>query len=99
MGIVGDHPEGGIRFDLTRITDEAPWRYEGSAFTSSSEIRLQAVVASDGTVVVDDEAELPSEVAKRAKLLLRTAWKHAQDGQAGESATPPPRRVHRWRAS
>ncbi len=96
MGIVGDHPEGGIRFDLTRTTDQPAWVYVGSAFTSEAEHRLGATVGSDGTVTVDDEASLPKEVVQRAKLLLRTAWKHAQEGSPG---APPPRRVHRWRAA
>ncbi len=97
MGIVGDHPEGGIRFDLARpAAGGPPWLYAGSAFTHDAEVRLRASVDADGAVVVEDEASLPKEVAHRAKLLLRTAWKHATHG---EESAPPPRRIHRWRAA
>jgi hypothetical protein len=92
LRIVGDHPEGGIRFDLERTAETAPWVYEGSAFTSDVDHKLRASVDACGVVTVDDEDALPKEVVQRAKLLLRTAWKHA-DG------APLPRRLHRWRPS
>ena len=97
MAIVGDHPEGGIRFDLERpAAGGPPWVYAGSAFTSDAEVKLRASVDADGVVAVEDEARVPKEVAQRAKLLLRTAWKHATQAEAG---APPPRRIHRWRAA
>ncbi len=95
--IVGDHPEGGTRFDLTRVTAEPPWVYEGSVFTPDAEIRLRASVDATGAVTVDDEASLPKEVAQRARMLLRTAQKHGREEAGGAGA--PPRRLHRWRAS
>ncbi len=91
MGIIGDHPEGGLRFDLDRRTDAAPWVYEGSAFTPARAHPVRAVVAADGSVVVD-ETSLPADIAQRVVMLLRTAWKHAE-GQ------DPPRRLRRWRAA
>ena len=99
MGIVGDHPEGGIRFDLERVTpageEGPPWLYTGAAFTHEAEHALKASVDAAGAVTVENEASLPKEVVQRAKLLLRTAYKHAQDGGHG---TAPPRRIHPWRA-
>jgi hypothetical protein len=97
MGIVGDHPEGGVRFDLDRKSGDAAsgYVYEGSAFTHDVEHRVCARVDASGVVTVDDEASLPKEVASRAKLLLKTAWKHARD--EGEGVAPP-RRIHRWRS-
>jgi hypothetical protein len=97
MGIVGDHPEGGIRFDLERVTEVAPWVYAGSAFTRDAEHRLRASVDLDGAVVVEDEAKLPKEVVQRAKMLLRTAYRHGAHGPDSSGAAPP-RRLHRWRA-
>jgi hypothetical protein len=95
MGIVGDHPEGGFRFELIRQPeqDAGAWVYVGTARTSEAEHQVRATVAADGTVVVADAASLPKEIAQRVTMLLRTAWKHAsQEGSA------PPRRVQRWRA-
>ncbi len=96
MGIVGDHPEGGVRFDLERITAASPWAYQGSAFTPDGEHRIHATVDARGDVSIDD-ASLPDPVVQRAKLLLRTAWKRAKE-ISGESAPVLPRRIHRWRA-
>ena len=100
MGIVGDHPEGGIRFVLERTTANAPWVYEGSAYDREVEHRLRATVDAEGRVTVDEEGALPKDVVQRAKLLLRTSYKHAREvgGDQGEPFAPP-RRVQRWRAS
>jgi hypothetical protein len=95
MGIVGDHPEGGIRFDLARTTTEPPWVYEGSAFTRDVEHRVRASIDAEGNVVVDAEGSLPLEVVRRVRLLLRNACKRAP---AADPDGPPPRRLHRWRA-
>jgi hypothetical protein len=95
MGIVGDHPEAGTRFDLTRTTADAPWVYQGAAFTRETEHRLEVTVDAAGEVTIADEASLPKEVAQRAKMLLRTAFKRAKDETEGGA---PPRRIHRWRA-
>jgi hypothetical protein len=97
MGIVGDHPEGGIRFDLTRADGGPPWAYAGSAFTRDERLALRATVDDGGGVVVLDEASLPREVVQRLTLLLKTAWKHA-NGNGKEGTGGPPRRIHRWRA-
>ena len=95
MSIVGERPEGGIRFDLVRTTLGAPWAYEGSAFTHDTEHRLRASIDASGMVAIDDEGSLPKEVVQRVTLLLRTTWKHASsDGRA----VTLPRRLHRWRA-
>jgi len=96
LRIVGDHPEGGIRFDLERTTTEAPWVYVGSAFTRDKDHRVRASVDGAGVVTVDDEESLPKEVVQRAKMLIRTAYKHARE-DGGEGL--PPRRLHRWRSA
>jgi hypothetical protein len=95
MGIVGDHPEEGIRFDLERTTAAAPWVYVGSAFTNDVEHRVEASVDAAGAVAIVDEATLPKEVAQRVTMLLRTTWKRAVSERAD---APLPRRLHRWRA-
>jgi hypothetical protein len=95
MGIVGDHPEGGVRFELIRGPKQegGVWVYEGTARTSDAEHPIRATVAADGTVALGDAEALPKELAQRLTMLLRTVWKHAsQEGAA------PPRRVQRWRA-
>jgi len=95
MGIVGDHPEAGIRFDLARQSASAPWIYAGSAFTHDLEHPLHASVDAAGAVTIADEASLPKEVAQRLTLLLRTSWKHTVAEDPGGAM---PRRLHRWRA-
>jgi hypothetical protein len=94
MGIVGHHPETGIRIDVTRAQQGAPpYRYEGEANTSSSRFKLAATIDSEGGVAIELEEGAPAGLAEQVRLLLRTAWKHA-----GEDGAPPPRRIVRWRA-
>jgi hypothetical protein len=95
MSIVGDHPEGGIRFDLDRMTAEPPWSYCGAAFTRDSMFSLRIHVDAAGAVVVEDESALPAEVVRRAKLLIRSVCKPGKEA-AGHSV--PPNRIRRWRA-
>ena len=87
-----------MRFDLARTSAEAPWVYEGSAFTEGAEHKMRAVLDAAGGVSVDDEAGLPKDVVQRVKMLLRTAHKHAL-GDEGDEPSPPPRRIRRWRAA
>jgi hypothetical protein len=54
------------------------------------------VVEADGAVAIDVAAsEVAKDVAERAKLIVRAAYKHAKE--ADEDAAPP-RRITRWRA-
>jgi hypothetical protein len=93
MGIVGSRPSGGIRFELERVSTTPPWVYEGVAKTEAEDHRLVVTALVSGGVEVDGEAALPERVATRAKLLVRTAVKHAMT-----EGVSPPRRLHRWRA-
>lgn len=94
MPIVGDHPETGVRIEVTRsVLGGPPWRYEGEAVTASARFRLEATVSAGGHVLVALPAEAPEGIAEKTRLLLRAAWKHAR-----EDALPPPRHVLRWRA-
>ena len=90
MSIVGDHPESGVRFVLERTDAGA---YEGTAFTKDARYALVLRVATDGSVEVSGEHETPAELLEQARLLVRTAVRHAE-----RDGTEPPRRLLRWRA-
>jgi hypothetical protein len=95
MGIVGDRPETGVRIDVERARDgEPPWRYAGQAVTPESTFGLEATVGADGTVGVALAAGAPPGLADKVRLLLRAAWKHADELESGAS---PPRHIVRWR--
>jgi len=88
MGIIGDRPETGLRIDIERPRDGGPpWVYEGTATTPDAEARIRVTVGANGDVAVEAERD---DVAERARLIVRAAYKHA-DGA-------PPRRIRRWRA-
>jgi hypothetical protein len=94
MGIVGHHPETGVRVDVERARDGGPpWRYEGEAVTPASRFPLAANVGDDGDVVVELAPDAPASLAEKVRLLLRAAWKHAE-----EQDVRPPRHIVRWRA-
>jgi hypothetical protein len=94
MGIVGHHPETGVRIDVERDrADGPPWRYEGEAVTPLARFRVVATLAEDGGVSVELETGAPPGLAEKARLLVRAAWKHAREEEA-----VPPRRIVRWRA-
>jgi hypothetical protein len=94
VGIVGGHPESGVRVDMVRPTQGGPpWRYEGEASTPSDSFRLTAEVAANGAVTVELPPEAPAGLADKVRLVARAAWKHARDDDV-----PPPRRIVRWRA-
>jgi hypothetical protein len=93
MGIVGHHPETGVRIDVERDRAEGPpWQYEGEALTPSARFRVAAAIAEDGGVSVELEVGAPPGLAEKARLLMRAAWKHAREEKA-----LPPRRIVRWR--
>jgi hypothetical protein len=94
MGIVGDHPESGVRVDLSRPRDGGPpWHYEGHAITPSARMPMSATVEADGVVVVAMAPDAPAGLAEKARLIVRAAWKHAHDEELA-----PPRHIARWRA-
>jgi len=95
MGIIGEYPEGGVRFDLARTTAGAPWVYEGTASTAGDHHALRATVDAEGRVTVEGAERLPDGLAVRAELLLRTAYRHGRDGTPDGA---PPHRIRRWRA-
>jgi len=70
-----------------------PWLYAGTVATPEAEFRLQAHLTEAGVVTIETADPLPDGVAQKARLLLRSAWKHASADTA-----PPPRRIVRWRA-
>lgn len=89
MAVIGARPLSGIRLDVERPHGEGPpWRYRGKLETPEADRAIEATIAENGEVTVETAA--PEEAAEKARLILRTAWKHA-DGDA------PPRRIQRWR--
>ncbi|MDP9150839.1 MAG: hypothetical protein M3O36_12985 [Myxococcota bacterium] len=94
MSIAGTYPESGVRIDVQRLlAGGPPWLYEGEAVTPSRRFRVAIKLEANGTVTVELEADAPPAIAAKARLIVRAAWKHAQ-----EDAVPPPRRIMRWRA-
>jgi hypothetical protein len=95
MGIVGDHPEAGVRFVLERPRGAAspPWVYRGDAFTPDARFPLEVDVSAEGDVRVVAGPEVPGEIVEKVRLLFRTLYKQAKDVRGGE----PPRKVVRWR--
>jgi hypothetical protein len=99
MGIVGHHPESGVRVSLQRDRGEGPpWRYDGEAVTESARFSLTARLDTAGVVTVALPPDAPPGLAEKVRLMIRTAWKHAQRDQASDE-TAPPRRLVRWRAN
>jgi hypothetical protein len=107
MGIVGGHPESGVRIVVERpATGGPPWCYEGTALTSSQRFELRATVSATGEVSVElgpslggdpqTPRDTPADLRLRVKTMIRTAHKHARDESPG---APPPRQIHRWRGS
>jgi hypothetical protein len=94
MGIVGHHPETGVRIDVQRNgAGGPPWRYEGEAVTPRARFRVAARIAEDGQVFVELAADAPPGLAEKLRLLVRAVWKHAREDEAA-----PPRHIVRWRA-
>ena len=92
MGIVGDKPESGVRIELERDRDGGPpWIYGGDAVTPEARVPVRVTVSSDGAVEVDG---VDAALAGKIKLIVRMAYKHAQDDEVN---APPPRRIVRWR--
>jgi hypothetical protein len=93
VGIVGAHPESGVRVDLVRPTEGGPpWHYEGEATTAHERLSVKADVSAAGEICVELAADAAAGLADRVRLFVRSAWKHAQ-----EDGLPPPRRIVRWR--
>ena len=94
MGIVGDHPETGLRIEVERRRGSGPpWRYEGHCVTPSARFPVVATVAEGGMVIVELASEAPAALCDKTRLLLRAAWKRANEDEA-----EPPHRIVRWRA-
>jgi len=95
MSIVGSKPEAGVRIDVERPREGGPpWQYRGVVATPAEDVAIEATVAAGGEVTIGPlPPGAPDGIAEKARLLLRAAWKHAQ-----EEGLPPPRHVVRWRA-
>jgi len=94
MGIAGDMPATGIRIEIERPRDGGPpWRYAGAVITPDARFAVFATVSAEGKVDVELASNAPDGLAQKARLLLRSAWRH---GHADNTA--PPRRIGRWRA-
>jgi hypothetical protein len=94
MGIVGNHPETGVRIEVQRErAGGPPWLYQGDAVTPGARFHVSATIADDGMVSLDLQEGAPAGLAEKVRLLVRAAWKHAREDDA-----PPPRRIVRWRA-
>jgi hypothetical protein len=101
MAIVGGHPESGLRVVIERpVEGGPPWRYEGTALTSTLRFDLRATVTAEGEVVVelagDTSVAPPRDLAMRVRTMIRSAHKHAKDE---DPRAAPPRQIHRWRGS
>jgi hypothetical protein len=96
MGIIGERPETGLRIDIERTRDGGPpWSYEGTATTAEASHALRVTVEENGDVAVETDApeDVAEDVAEKARLIVRAAYKHAR-----AEDEPPPRRIQRWRA-
>jgi hypothetical protein len=94
MGIVGSHPETGVRIEVERAREGGPpWRYRGEAVTPHARFAMTAAVTATGDVTIDVAPDAPAGLADKARLLVRSVCKHARD-----ESSPPPRRIVRWRA-
>jgi len=100
VGIVGDHPETGVRISLERPREanDPPFAYAGEAAVPDATFPLHVTVTAGGEVAVRVEpgpegAPPPADLAEKVRLIVRTVVKqaHAEGG-------PPPRRIVRWRA-
>jgi hypothetical protein len=113
MGIIGERPESGVRLDLERPrAGGPPWEYSGHVVTPAARFAARATVLGDGAVSVAIDGDAPLDIADQVKLIVRAAYKHAQADLGGVSgvsgaadasddvsrASPPPRRIQRWRA-
>ncbi len=87
MPITGSHPEKGIRIELSLVS---PRHYDGAIVTPDARFAVTADVAEDGGVTFCTDA--PKEMAEKARLVLRTAVRHA-----AQDKTELPRRIVRWR--
>jgi len=94
MSIAGTYPESGIRVDLQRhYAGGPPWLYEGEVVTPRARVRLAAMLDRDGIVTVELADGAPPGLSAKVRLIVRAAWKHAE-----EDHVAPPRRIVRWRA-
>jgi hypothetical protein len=92
MGIVGEFPETGVRIEVERpAAGGPPWRYAGYAVAPGARFAMSAVVSAHGDVRVELPPDAPQGLADRIRLILRTAYRHAQN-----DAVAPPRRLVRW---
>jgi hypothetical protein len=77
----------GVRYDLTRKTHAAPFRYEGTATLESGVREIVAHIDATGAVSVEDLGD--EGLQERVRLFLRSVWK--------DSEGDPPAFVRRWR--
>jgi hypothetical protein len=94
VGIVGTHPESGMRLVLERAGGGPPWVYEGTAFTPTTRHDLRVRVDAGAAVEIEAPEGTPGEILQRAKAMVRIACKHAMEE---DPPAPPPRHIHRWR--
>jgi hypothetical protein len=97
MGILGPHPETGVRIELERHDGASPPAlvYGGVASTPGARHALTVTVGDGGSIDVALPADVGAahpELAEQVRLLVRTAMKHA-----ASEGVPPPRRIVRWR--
>jgi hypothetical protein len=93
MPIVGGPPEAGLRITLERPrVGGPPWRYAGTLEEAGASWSCEAIVDERGEVTVRVAESAPASAAERVRLIVRSAHKNA-----GGNATPPPRKIVRWR--
>jgi hypothetical protein len=88
----------GLRVAIERpVRGGPPWTYVGTVERHSVVHRVEAVLASDGSVTVtldgEEVASTATGLADRVRLLLRAVHRQA----TAEGLSAPARRIVRWR--
>lgn len=93
MPVVSGRPSHGVRFILERQQGGAGGGgvvYEGQIVTPTGEFSVR--LTADASAEVSVETAADGTLAEKARLLVRTALRHAAaEGEA------PPRVIQRWR--
>jgi hypothetical protein len=93
MAIVGHTPESGARVVVERPrAGGPPWCYQGEVATPGARFRIVATLDIGGALTMEITPDPPAGLTDRVRLILRAAWRRAQEDQAA-----PPLRVARWR--